>query len=257
MALLRTQASSSSKLQAAGDRRGIVSEPRFVTLTITGEYHTLTKTIRLGRTRNADDGIIPTAEILPTQQVTANTGHQSISDDKIAILVGILLGVFLVGFGIACILPADVAACAAVEANLALLVSLALEESPAYLVHEGQQENLALQGLQVILEGMDVMDAKAMMGETVGMDVPEGTDRMAETVVLDTKGHVGCPALRVPKENRDAEATPASQECKVPQVPKDRLVSKVLGETRAHQGHQGHQGHKGRKVKDISGKKWF
>ncbi|KAJ6439201.1 hypothetical protein O9K51_08613 [Purpureocillium lavendulum] len=103
---------------------------------------------------------------------------------------------------------------------------------------------------RVILDKMDGMDGRAMMGVMDGMGVPETMDGMVETAARDRMAIVAHPAQRVPKENRDIKVTLASPECKVLQVLQGHLASRVLLENRVRQGH------KDRKARAVNGGKF-
>lgn len=85
------------------EKRGIASTGYFVTLTITRDHYTETKTISLGGTRPSNADTTHRVETFPTQQAGDNIVRQDSSDNKTAILVGVFQSVFLVGLGIACI----------------------------------------------------------------------------------------------------------------------------------------------------------
>ncbi|GJN75997.1 hypothetical protein PLIIFM63780_002140 [Purpureocillium lilacinum] len=105
--------------------------------------------------------------------------------------------------------------------------------NPGPLVYEETKDH------PVILDEMDGTDGRAKMGAMAGMGVPETMDGMVEMAGRDMMGLVAHLAPRVLKENRDVKVTLALPECKVLQVLKGHLASKVLLENRVRQGHRG------------------
>ncbi|KAK4065111.1 hypothetical protein Purlil1_14061 [Purpureocillium lilacinum] len=88
---------------------------------------------------------------------------------------------------------------------------------------------------------MDGTDGRAKMAAMAVMGVRETMDGMVETAARDRMAIVAHQVPRVPEENRDVKVTLASPECKVLQVLKGHLASRVLLENRVRQEHRGHK----------------
>jgi len=117
---------------------------------------------------------------------------------------------------------------------LGLLAPLVLRANQGPLVHEETKDH------PVTLDEMDGTDGRAKMATMAVMGVPETMDGMVETAARDRMAIVAHPVPRVPEENRDVKVTLASPECKVLQVLKGHLASRVLLENRVRQEHRGH-----------------
>ncbi|KAK4073561.1 hypothetical protein Purlil1_13023 [Purpureocillium lilacinum] len=218
-------------------KRAVASYSRFVTLTVTRSRQTHTRTILLGGTRNGNGATTPAAETALTQQTSAASSQMS--DDKVAILVGVLLGslrAMMRGN------PVDMALSAVDLGRLDHLALPVLGANPGPLAHEGLQGSGAVKGIKdprVILDEMDGTDERAMMGVMAGMGVLETTDGMVEMAARDRMAFVAHPVPRVLKENRDVKVTLASPESKVPQVLKGHPASRALLEIRVQQERRG------------------